>query len=135
MSQVGAAVAGWLLHCGLATVAVGALGWLPTARLAGPAGTAALLAGCATALAGAALGAAPVLWALARGDAAAGRAPAVAGRSMALRAGGTLALALAIALGSGVERTPYVVWVGLAYAALLVAETRWTVRWLAVLGK
>ena len=43
-------------------------------------------------------------------------------------------VALAVALGTDVPRTPFVIWVGLGYLALLVAETRWTVRWLAVLG-
>lgn len=132
MSRVAAAARSWLVGCGLAIAAVVALGWLPTRRLAGPEGVPALVAGCAVALAGAALGAAPVLWALAAGEAR--RGPAAAGRAMALRAGGTLLLALSVALGTDVPRTPFVIWVGLGYLALLVAETRWTVRWLAVLG-
>jgi hypothetical protein len=49
---------------------------------------------------------------------------------MAWRAGGSLAGTLAVALGTGVERLPFLIWVGVAYGALLVVETRWTVRWL-----
>jgi hypothetical protein len=130
VSRVGAAAASWLGASLLALAVVVAVGVLPTRRLAGTAGLEALAAGCAVALAGAALGAAPVLLAVARGGVA--RAHAVAGRAMALRSGGTFAGALAIALGTGIARTPFLVWVGIAYGALLVVETRWTLRWLAV---
>lgn len=129
MSRVGVAAASWLGASLLALAVVVAVGFLPTRRLAGTAGLEALAAGCAVALAGAALGAAPVLLALARADG--WRAHAVAARAMALRAGGTFVGALAIALGTGIARTPFLVWVGIAYGALLVVETRWTLRWLA----
>jgi hypothetical protein len=132
VSRVVAAARSWIVGCGLALAAVVALGWFPTRRLVGPDGLQAMAAGCVVALVGAALGAAPVLWALAQGEA--GKGPAAAGRAMALRAAGTLLLALAVALGTDVPRTPFVIWVGLGYLALLVAETRWTVRWLTVLG-
>ncbi len=129
MNRVGTAAASWL---GASVLALGiaiAVGWLPTSRWAGAAGLEALAAGCAVAFAGAALGTLPVLFAVAAGGT--DRTHAVAGKAMALRAGGTLAGALALALGTGIARTPFLVWVGVAYIALLVAETRWTVRWLA----
>lgn len=122
------AAGGWLVSAGTTVLALAALGWWPTARWGGEAATRALLAGCAVSFAGAALGALPVLRALAAGGAA--KPGATAGWSMALRSGATLAGALSLALGSGLPRTPLVVWIGLAYGALLVVETRWTVRWL-----
>jgi len=122
------AAASWLAGA-LATIAALALvGWLPTARLGGEPAVAALLAGCAVGFAGSALGALPVVLALASGGA--GKPHATAAWAMALRAGGTLVGALVLALGTGLPRTPLLAWVGLAYGALLVVETRWTVRWL-----
>lgn len=130
MNRVGAAATGWIVSALAALAIAVAIGWLPTRRLAGDPGLAALAAGCAVAFAGAALGALPVLLAVAQGGAA--KTHVVAARAMGLRAGGTLAGVLAIALGTGVARTPFLVWAGVAYGALLVVETRWTVRWLAV---
>ncbi|MCB9377937.1 MAG: hypothetical protein H6511_04145 [Holophagales bacterium] len=129
MNRVGAAATGWIVSA-LAALAIAiVVGWFPTRRLAGEAGLAGIAAGCAVAFAGAALGAMPVLLALAQGGAA--KSHVVAARAMGLRAGGTLAGTLAIALGTGIARTPFLIWTGVAYGALLVVETRWTVRWLA----
>jgi len=133
VSPVGRAASGWFAATLAALAVAVAVGWLPTRRMAGEPGLAALVAGCAVALLGAALGALPVLFAVARGGAA--KSHVVAARAMALRAGGTLAGALAVALGTGVARTPFLVWTGVAYGALLVVETRWTVRWLAAGGR
>lgn len=132
MSRVDRAAAAWAAQSLGALVALGLLGWLPTSRLAGAPGLSALAAGCAVALAGAICGAAPVLLALARGGPE--RPHVTAGWAMALRSGTTLAGALVVTLGTGVARTPFLVWVALAYGALLVVETRWTVRWLAAGG-
>lgn len=129
MTAAGRAAASWLGTSALALAVLVALGALPTQRLAGRDGLVALAAGVAVALAGAALGAAPVVVALARGALA--RPHVVAGRAMALRAGGSLAGALAVALGTAVERLPFLVWVGVAYLGLLAVETRWMVRWLS----
>jgi len=43
-------------------------------------------------------------------------------------------VALAFAAGPW-PRVPLVVWTGLAYVALLVSETRWTIRWLGAGGR
>jgi hypothetical protein len=127
------AAASWLAGA-LATIAALALvGWLPTARLGGEPAVAALLAGCAVGFAGSALGALPVVLALASGGAA--KPHATAAWAMALRAGGTLVGALVLTLGTGLPRTALLAWVGLAYGALLVVETRWTVRWLGSGGR
>ena len=114
--------------------ALGLLGWLPTSRLAGEAGQRALGAGCAVALVGALLGAAPVLQALARGGSVE-RSHVTAGWATALRSATTLAGAVIVTLGTGVARAPFLAWVALAYGALLVVETRWTVRWLTAGGR
>lgn len=132
MTPAGRAAASWLGASALALALVAAVGALPTARLAGPGGWAAMAAGCAVAFVAAALGAAPVVLALARG--ALERPHAVAGRGMALRAGGALAGTLAVAFGTGVARLPFLIWVGVAYGALLVVETRWLVRWIQAAG-
>jgi hypothetical protein len=132
VSPVVRAAAGWAAQSLGALAALGLVGWLPTSKLAGDPGRAALAAGCAVALVGALCGAAPVLLALARGGPE--RPHATAGWAMALRSGATLVGALATTLGTGVARTPFLVWVGLAYGSLLVVETRWMVRWLAAGG-
>jgi hypothetical protein len=82
---------------------------------------------CGVAALGALAGALPVLGAIAGGDA---RPHAVAGWAMALRSATTLAGALLVALATELPRRPLAVWVALAYGALLVVETRWTLRWL-----
>jgi hypothetical protein len=128
MSPLVRAAAGWFAGSAGAVGLAALAGWWPTSRLAGAGAGAALAAGCAVALAGALAGAAPVLAAVARGGAR--RPQAVAGWAMALRFGATLAGALAVALGSELPRRPLLAWVALAYAALLVFETRWTLRWL-----
>jgi hypothetical protein len=129
---VARAAAGWAAQSGAAIALVAAAGWLPTGRLAGEAGRQAFAAGCGVALFGALAGAAPVLLAVARGGA--GKPHVTAGWAMALRSGSTLAGALVVTLGTGVARVPFLIGVALAYGALLVVETRWTVRWLAAGG-
>lgn len=127
MTPAGRAAASWFGGSALALALVAALGALPTVRLAGREGWIAMAAGCGVAFAGAALGAAPVVLALARGPIE--RPHVVAARAMALRAAGALAGTLSVALGTGVARLPFLIWVGVAYGALLVVETRWLVRW------
>jgi hypothetical protein len=132
MSRVGEAARSWLVATGVALAVVVALGALPTRRLAGAEGFAALVAAVAIAWLAAALGALPVLRAVASGGTA--RPVAMVGQATALRAGATVAGALVAVLGSDLPRTPFVAWLALAYGALLVAETRWTTRWLRAEG-
>jgi hypothetical protein len=121
-----------LLGAAAALAALAAIGAWPTWRWAGVEGLAALAAGCAIAALGAFVGAAPVLRSLA---AAGGARPHVAaGWAMALRSATTLAAALVVALGSELPRRPLAIWVAVAYGALLVVETRWTLRWLRAGG-
>jgi hypothetical protein len=128
MSNVERAVLQWLGGSGVAIGRAGAVGWLPTERWAGPGGPTALAAGCGVALAGAMAGALPVLRALARPEAKRGNVAALV--ATALRSGVTVVGTLVVVFGTSVARAPFVLWVAWAYAALLVAETRWTVRWL-----
>lgn len=118
----------WLLSSLAALAVLAALGALPTRRLAGGDGLAAMAAGIAVAWLGSALGALPVLRAVARGGS--DRPVAVVGESTALRAGATLVGALVAILGSDLPRTALAIWLGLAYGVLLVVETRWMTRWL-----
>jgi hypothetical protein len=122
------AAGGWLAGAAAALAAVAALGAWPAARWGGADGPRALLAGCAVAAVGALAGALPVLATVARG--ASRRPHVVAGWSMALRFGVTLAGLAAVALGTGLPRAPLALAVAAAYGALLVTETRWTLRWL-----
>lgn len=133
MTAAAAAFRGWFSGS-LGTVAiVAAVGFWPTMRWGGEQALSALAAGCAAGWLGSLAGALPVLRALRRSDR---RAPNVVALSaMAWRAAGTLALgALAFAAGPW-PRVPLVVWTGLAYVALLVSETRWTIRWLGAGGR
>jgi len=118
----------WGMSALAALAVVAALGVVPTLRLAGREGLSALAAGCAVSAVGAMLGAVPVLRAVARGGAAS--PVATFGAATATRLVATLAGALEVALGSELPRAPLLIWVGLAYGALLVAETRWMARWL-----
>jgi len=127
------AAARWLAESGIALALAVAIGWLPTRRWGGSGATRALVAGCGVAFLGALAGALPVLAAIARPGP--GQARSAAGWAMALRAGVTLVGALVGALGTSVERPPFLIWVAAAYAALLIAETRWTIRWLAAGGE
>jgi hypothetical protein len=132
MSPLARAAGSWLAGAVVAVAVVVAVGLLPTLRLGGESALAALVAGCSVSLLGAFLGAAPVLMAVAAGGTQ--RPHVTAGWAMALRSGGTLAGALAGALGSSLPRVVFLAWVAIAYGALLVVETRWTVRWLDASG-
>jgi hypothetical protein len=132
VSPVARAASSWLASAGLALAVIVGVGVLPTLRLAGAGALGALAAGCGVATLGAFAGAVPVLWAVAAGGSP--RPQVVAGLAMALRAGVTLGGALVATLGTDLVRVPFLVWVALAYGALLVVETRWMVRWLPAGG-
>lgn len=111
-----------------ALAVLAAVGWLPTRRMAGPEGLAALGAGLGIGGAASALAALPVLFALVAETPP--KPQATVGWTMVLRFLGTLAGTASVALGTDLPRIPLVVWVMLAYFVLLVVETRWTARWL-----
>jgi hypothetical protein len=122
------AAGGFVLLAGGVILLLVALGWLPWRRLGGEQGTASLVTGSAIAFLGALLGALPVLGAIASPGAR--PTPVVAAWSTAARMGGTVLLSLVVALGTGLPRRPLLIAVGLGYVALLVVETKWTLRWL-----
>lgn len=116
----------FLRFLGLVTAIVALLvacGYLPTRRLAGDAGVAALLAGCAVGLAASLLGTVPLL--VAPADR---RAQAALGATLVrfLAAG---LLAAVVALGSGLPTKPLLVWLGVSYAALLPVDAAFAARW------
>jgi hypothetical protein len=124
------AAAGYLRFLAWAVGAVAvaiALGYLPTRRLAGGAGLAAMLAGCAIGIVGSAVGAIPVAVAAARGSRGA-TAPLAA---MALRFAVALALVLPAALSGLLATVPLLVWVAISYMVLLAVDTRYALAALA----
>lgn len=97
-----------------------AIGIPATLRLAGERGLAALALACAVSLVASLAGSVPVHAARGRGFPAA--MPAVMG-SIALRLAAVLFLGLAAALSGLVATAPFLVWLGVSHAGLLVADT------------
>ncbi len=96
------------------------LGYLPTARLAGDDGIAAMVAGCGVSLVGSAAGTVPFL--LSRSWTPVESMPVLMG-SIALRIVVVVALAALAALTFELAIRPFLVWVALSHASLLVADT------------
>lgn len=111
------------LLAGLAA-ALAAVGYLPTARLAGEPGTGAMVAGIAASLLATALGGLPLLLSPASARDAA-TAPLLA---MALRFLVVVVLAVALALSGLVPVAPTLLWLALSYLVLLTAEAAFTAR-------
>ena len=97
-----------------------ALGYLPTARLAGDEGVRAMAAGCGVSLVGSVVGTVPFL--LSRSRTAIEAMPVVIG-SIALRMAAVIALASLTALTGLFAVKPLLVWVAISHAGLLVADT------------
>lgn len=113
-----------LTTLGLAVVLI-LVGYFPTRQLAGDGTTASLLAGVAVSLMASWAGAIPV--ALTRTRVAAFGPGNVVMAAMLVRFVVVLALALAIALSGRVDRPVFLIWVGIAYMALLAADTHYAV--------
>jgi hypothetical protein len=107
------------------TAIVALLGSVPTWRLAGGGGIAAMLAGCGIAALASAFGAVPI--ALAEGAPAAKRTSALLS-SMVLRLAMTFLLGVVALLSGRLERAPLLLWIAIGYAVLLVVDTRYAVR-------
>ena len=97
-----------------------ALGYLPTARLAGTEGVRAMAAGCGVSLVGSLVGTVPFL--VSRSKTAVEALPAVIG-SIALRMVSVIALATAVALSGLFAVKPLLLWVVISHVGLLVADT------------
>lgn len=106
-------------------LALSALGWFPTRRVAGSDAWLPMLAGIGVSLIASLVAAIPL--------AGVSRKPArerhtVTLMAMALRMAVTMALLLSIVFGSEIARKPFVLWAGISYLALLAVETAATVR-------
>lgn len=107
-------------------LAIAALGYFPTVRLAGPDSVVAMLGGIGVSLAGSWAGAVPVI--LSRNKAN-GLGPAnTVLASMVVRFFVVLALALSIALSGKLDRAVFLIWVGISYLALLAADTNFALK-------
>jgi hypothetical protein len=102
-------------------VALGAVGFLPTRRLAGPDAPAAMIAGCAISLLSAAL--AGLLLVAVSGDTPDARMKR-SFLAMVVRLAVVVVLGIAAALSGVFARQPLLFWIGTAYVALLPLEVR-----------
>ncbi len=98
-----------------------ALGHVPTQRLAGEDGLAAMVAGCGISVLAALFGTVPVM--LARGLAASQTVPAIM-LSIVFRLVAVLILGVAAAVSGWFEPTPLFIWLILSHAFLQIAEIR-----------
>lgn len=107
------------------TVTAGAIGAVPTRRLAGEEGLPALLAGCLIGLLSSALGGLPVaLW---RDRTPAGRVTAMMA-STAVRLLAVAVLGIAAVLSGQLARMPLLLWIAISYAALLGVDAWYALR-------
>jgi hypothetical protein len=108
------------------SVAALMLGYFPTVRLAGSATVISMIGGVAVSLAASWAGAVPVALSRNRlGTLAPGNLVMAA---MLVRFLVVLALALLVALSGKVDRSVFLVWVGISYMVLLVADTHYALR-------
>lgn len=85
-----------------------------------------MLAGCGVSLVAAFVGILPALRAT-REDRATQQVVNLLG-GMSLRMAVALGLTLILVLGTDVDRTPFVIWVGISYLALLPVDLYWNLR-------
>ncbi len=98
------------------------LGYLPTERLAGSEGISAMVVACGLSLLASAFGALPFL--LIQFKTQAEAMPAVLG-SIVLRMALVIAVATAVAWSGILANRPFLIWVALSHAVLLVVDTRY----------
>jgi hypothetical protein len=111
--------------CLLAVALAGAVGYLPTRRLASDGGTVAALAGCVTGLLANWLGLG--VFALTASSDGRGFAQAVLLGTM-VRFVAVLGLSVAVAFSGLFSKAPLLIWIGLSYLVALATETVWLVR-------
>jgi len=120
--------AGYLRFLALAAgvaVAVGAIGAVPTQRMAGEDGLPALVAGCLVGLLSSALGGLPI--ALIRDRTPMGRVLAMMG-SMGARLLAVAVLGVAAVLSGRFAPVPLLLWIAISYAALLGVDAWYALR-------
>lgn len=109
--------------------ALAAIGYAPTVRVAGPAAAPAMFAGVGVSLAASLLGAVPVLLAPVQK-----RAQAALGATL-VRFLVAAALAVVVVLGFEMPARPFLVWLGVSYAALLPLDAAFAARWSQAVGR
>jgi hypothetical protein len=115
----------FLAWAAVVAAAVGAIGAVPTRRLAGEDGLSALIAGCVIGLLSSAIGGLPI--ALVRDRTPAGRVMAMMG-SMAARLLAVAILGVAAVLSGWFAPVPLLLWIAISYAALLGVDAWYAVR-------
>ena len=121
MASKGGRYAGFLGLSGAVTIALCAVGYVPTRNLAGEDGVAAMFAGCAAGLISAALAGALL---------STMSAPTPEGRmqrgflAMIVRLAAVIGLGAAAVFSGAFSRQPLLFWIGVTYVALLPLEVR-----------
>ena len=117
----------WVL---VMAAAVAVLGYVPTRRLAGADGIAAMLAGCGIGVIASLAGGIPVASGAALGIGGSGPAARLQATLLALavRLGVVMALGLAAVLSGWFERAPLLIWIAISHLALLVVDTRFMLK-------
>ncbi|HBL30707.1 MAG TPA: hypothetical protein DD490_28050 [Acidobacteria bacterium] len=115
----------FLAWAAVVAVAVGAVGWWPTRRLAGDGGGPALIAGCLVGFLSSALGGLPI--ALIRDRAPVSRLLASMG-AMVVRLLAAVVLGAAFLLSGEFARIPLLLWIAGSYAALLGVDAWYALR-------
>lgn len=113
----------------VACVALLALGYWPTIRLAGPNAVPAMLAGCGVSFVASVLGSLPMV--VAQQAPVEKRALAVL-MSTAIRLLIAAAVMLSIVLSGWLDPAPFLVWVAVSYLWFLAVDTLFFVRWSAL---
>lgn len=128
--ETGRPIAEFLRFCSwvlLASVVIGALGYLPTRALVDGGAVAAMLAALGAAALASILGGVPVVVARLRGEAK----PSAVMVSTILRLVAVVVLAVLAALLLKLPTGPFLIWLALSYLLLLVIDTRYA---MSVLG-
>ena len=115
----------FLAWAAVVAVAVGAIGFWPTRRLAGEDGVPALIAGCLIGFLSSALGGLPIV--LIRDRAPASRVVASMG-AMGVRLLALAVLGAAAVLSGWFARVPLLLWIAVSYAALLGVDAWYALR-------
>lgn len=109
----------------LGSVALAALGYVPTVRMAGSGAVSSMLAGCGVSWLAGCLGALPIARTASQRMDQAGQAILL---GTAVRFGAVLLLVVPVVFSGLVDRKVFVIWVAVSYMLLLAIETPLAVR-------
>lgn len=102
-----------------------AIGYFPTRRIAGDSAVGAMIAGCCVSFLASLIGAIPI--ALAYGNPARNVMTSMSA-SMLVRLVALAAFGITALLSGWFDRAPLLIWMGISYMGLLVADTRFALR-------